>query len=144
MKSKIDIEEKRNPTMHKKKEGISPQLNVRGRTRVKGSVLRPISQIELQSTAKATSKVVPTQAGREKVVAKSVLNIVGREKENSIKSANMGDETKKQPVTRTRTRTRISLSSLPNIVKGEKAVSQSKSRTRVRGRVNIRPTVEIS
>ena len=100
MKSKIDIEEKRNPTMHKKKEGSSPQLNVRGRTRVKGSVLRPISQVELQSTAKATSKVMKTQAGREKVVAKSVLNIVGREKENSIKSANMGDETKKQPVTR--------------------------------------------
>ena len=77
-------------------------------------------------------------------MANSVLSKVERERENSLKSMNVGDRKKTQPVTRTRTRTRISLSSLPNIVKGEKPVSQSKSRTRVRGRVNIRQTLEIS
>jgi len=144
MKSKINIEEETNPSMNMKKDGSSPQINLRGRTRVRGSVLRPISQLELQSEAKATSKVVQTQSGREKVVTNSVSSKVEREKENSLKLMNVGDGKKTQPVTRTRTRTRISLSSLPNIVKGEKPVSQSKSRTRVRGRVNIRPTVDIS
>merc|ERR1719431_2125535 len=125
--------------MINKKEVSSPQLNIRGRTRVKGSVLRPIPQLNLQSTAKGTSEGVQSQAGGEKGVAKSDLSIVGRGKENSLKLMNMSQGGKKQPVTRTRTRTRIRLSSLPNIVKGEKPVSQSKSRTRVRGRVKIRP-----
>ena len=45
------------------------------------------------------------------------------------------DET--HPRTRVRTRTRISSASLPNTVKGEQ--SAGRERSRVRGRVNIRP-----
>merc|ERR1719320_659418 len=124
----------------KKTEASSPQLNIRGRTRVKGTVLRPNSQLEKDKAAKATSIGIRTQGERKK----NILSAVETEKENSSPSTNVGGEKKTRPVTGARTRTRISLSSLPNIVKGEKPVSRSKSRTRVRGRVNIRPTVELS
>ena len=148
MKPKINVKEKTNPAMQKKTEASSPQLNIRGRTRVKGSVLRPIPHLEKDTAAKAPSIGVQTQGERKKIAEKNILSAVETEKENSSPSTNVGGEKKPRPVTRprTRTRTRISLASLPNIVKGEKSVSQSKSksRTRVRGRVNIRPTVELS
>ena len=144
MKPKINVKEKTNTIMQKKTEASSPQLNIRGRTRVKGTVLRPISQLEKDTTAKTTSIGIQTQGERKKIAEKNILSAVETEKENSSPSTNVGGEKKTRPVTRVRTRTRISLSSLPNIVKGEKPVSQSKSRTRVRGRVNIRPTVELS
>ena len=144
MKPKINIKEKTNTIMQKKTEASSPQLNIRGRTRVKGTVLRPNSQLEKDNAAKATSIGIQTQGERKKIAEKNVLSAVETEKENSSPSTNAGGEKKTLPVTRPRTRTRISLSSLPNIVKGEKTVSHSKSKTRVRGRVNIRPTVVLS
>ena len=51
--------------------------------------------------------------------------------------ADSKQDEKATPRLRVRTRTRISSASLPNTMKGEQ--SSSRQRTRVRGRVNIRP-----
>jgi len=121
MKILNQVREETKPEDNRKVESDTTKQNQRKRTRVRGSVLRPGGVISRHQ-----------QQGND-----------SEEKDEDTTSVTTDQEdTQRRSNTRVRTRTRISLSSMPNIMKGEKSTSQSRSR--VRGKVNIRPILEAS
>jgi len=108
---------------------------IRGRTRVRGSVLRPVHQQNVEKSTEGSNGLIRRQPQRRRNPEDTISVEENTEREGPPLS-----KTEALPVKstrpRVRTRTRISSASLPNKIKGEQSVSQE--RTRVRGRVNIR------
>ena len=116
------------------KEVSSPK-NVRVRSRVRGSVLRPRSKQNSETSPEAVDEVIRRRPQRMKTPEKTITTVEDQPRDAPDLAYSKQDE-KATPRLRVRTRTRISSASLPNTLKGEQ--SSSRQRTRVRRKYNIR------